>query len=63
MKPAPVTLTVSSFPGDATPYVEKRPLGANAFTVIKRSAFNAGKYAPYVGDEVRLDIALEAVKE
>lgn len=32
-------------------------------TVIKRSEFNAGKYAPYVSDEVRIDIAVEAIKE
>ena len=25
------------------------------------SEFNAGKYVPYVGDEVRIDIALEAM--
>ena len=24
-------------------------------------SFNAGKYAPYVGDEVRIDIAIEAI--
>jgi polyisoprenoid-binding protein YceI len=43
--------------------LKKDAIGANAFTVIKRSEFNAGKYAPYVGDEVRIDIALEAIKE
>lgn len=59
----PVTLTVSSFQAMPHPMLKKEAIGANAFTVIKRSAFNAGKYAPYVGDEVRLDIALEAVKE
>jgi hypothetical protein len=32
-------------------------------TVVKRSEFNAGKYAPYVGDEVRIDLAIEAIKE
>jgi polyisoprenoid-binding protein YceI len=36
-------------------------LGANAFTTIKRTEFGAGKYAPYVGDEVRIDIAIEAI--
>jgi polyisoprenoid-binding protein YceI len=40
--------------------LKKPAIGANAFTIIKRSEFNAGKYAPYVGDEVRIDIALEA---
>jgi polyisoprenoid-binding protein YceI len=32
-------------------------------STIKRSDFNAGKYAPYVSDGVRIDIALEAIKE
>jgi polyisoprenoid-binding protein YceI len=43
--------------------LKKDAIGANAFTVIKRSEFNAGKYAPYVGDEVRIDIALEAIQK
>ncbi len=57
----PVTLTVTSFLAMPHPMVKKPALGANAFTTIKRSEFNAGKYAPYVGDEVRIDIALEAI--
>jgi polyisoprenoid-binding protein YceI len=59
----PVTLTVTSFQAMAHPILKKDAIGANAFTVIKRSEFNAGKYAPHVGDEVRIDIAVEAVKE
>lgn len=37
--------------------------GANASTMIKRSDFNMGKYAPYVSDEVPLSIPVEAVKQ
>ena len=59
----PVTLTVTSFQAMPHPMMKKDALGANAFTVIKRSEFNAGKYAPYVGDDVRIDIAVEAIKE
>jgi len=59
----PVTLTVTSFQAMPHPMLKKDAIGANAFTVIKRSEFNAGKYAPYVGDEVRIDIALEAIKQ
>ncbi len=59
----PVTLTVTSFQAMPHPMLKKPALGANAFTVIKRSEFNAGKYAPYVGDEVRIDIAIEAVAQ
>jgi polyisoprenoid-binding protein YceI len=59
----PVTLTVTSFQAMPHPMMKKPALGANAFTVIKRTEFNAGKYAPYVGDEVRIDIALEAMAQ
>jgi polyisoprenoid-binding protein YceI len=38
-------------------------MSANATAVIKRSEFNAGKYAPNVGDEVTLSIAMEGVKQ
>lgn len=57
----PVTLNVTSFLAMPHPMLKKPALGANAFTTIKRSEFNAGKFAPYVGDEVRIDIAIEAV--
>ena len=59
----PVTLTVESFQAMPHPMLKKDAIGANAWTVVKRSEFNAGKYAPYVGDEVRIDIAVEAIKE
>jgi polyisoprenoid-binding protein YceI len=59
----PVTLTVTGFLAMPHPMMKKPAIGANAFTTIKRSEFNAGKYVPYVGDEVRIDIALEAVAQ
>lgn len=59
----PVTLTVTSFLNGPHPMLEKESIGANATAVIKRSEFNAGKFAPAVGDEVTLDIALEAIVE
>lgn len=59
----PVTLTVTSFQAAPHPMMKKPTIGANAFTVIKRSEFSAGKYAPYVGDEVRIDIAIEAIAQ
>ena len=59
----PVTLTVTSFHAMPHPMRKKDAIGANAFTVIKRSEFNAGKHVPYVGDEVRIDIGVEAIKE
>jgi len=59
----PVTLTVTSFQAMPHPMLKKPAIGANAHTVVKRSDFNAGKYAPHVGDEVRIDIAVEAIKD
>ena len=57
------TLTIDSFQLMPHPMLKKDALGANASAKIKRSDFNAGKYAPYVGDEVTLDIGVEAIKE
>jgi polyisoprenoid-binding protein YceI len=59
----PVVLTVESFQAMEHPMKKKPAIGANAFTTVKRSEFGAGKYAPYVGDEVRIDIAIEAAAE
>ncbi len=59
----PVTLTVTSFQAMPHPMLKKNAIGANAHAVVKRSDFNAGKYAPHVGDEVRIDIAIEAIQE
>jgi len=57
----PVTLTVTSFHCMPHPILKKDACGANATTVIKRSDFNMGKYAPYVSDEVTLGLPVEAL--
>ncbi|MDP1733562.1 MAG: YceI family protein [Sulfuritalea sp.] len=59
----PVTLTVTHFHSMPHPMLKKDAIGANAVTKVKRSEFNMGKNVPYVGDEVTLTIAVEAVKE
>lgn len=59
----PVTLALNSFQLMPHPMLKKDAIGANATTKISRTEFNAGKYAPYVGDEVTIDIAVEAIKE
>ena len=59
----PVTLAVTSFHCMPHPMTKKDVCGANATAKIKRSEFNAGKHAPYVGDDVTLTIAVEAGKE
>lgn len=56
----PVILNVTSFSRKMHPMLRKDAIGADARTVIKRSDFNAGKYVPFVGDEVTLTIAIEA---
>lgn len=58
----PVTLKVTSFTNMAHPMLKKDAIGADASVVIKRSEFNAGKYAPNVGDDVTITLSLEAVK-
>ncbi len=58
-----VTLTVTRFLAMPHPMQKKDAIGADAHTIVKRTDFNMGKYAPNVSDEVRIDIALEAVKQ
>ena len=58
-----VTLTITSFKCMPHPMLKKDACGANATANIKRSEFNAGKYAPGVGDDVTLTIPVEAIKE
>jgi polyisoprenoid-binding protein YceI len=59
----PVVLEVTHFTTMVHPMLNKDAIGAMARTVIRRTEFNAGKYAPNVGDEVTIEIALEAVKQ
>ncbi len=59
----PVTLKVTGYQLMPHPMLKADAIGANATATVKRSDFNMGKYAPYVGDEVTISIAIEAVKE
>jgi len=59
----PVTLTITSFQCMPHPILKKDACGANATTVVKRTEFNMGKYAPHVGDDVTITIPVEAAKE
>ncbi|MBV2235594.1 MAG: YceI family protein [Sterolibacterium sp.] len=59
----PVRLEISTFTNKPHPMAKRDAIGANATTTVKRSDFNAGKYAPNVGDEVRIDIAIEAIQQ
>jgi len=59
----PVTLAVTAFHTGVHPMMKKNMIGADATAQIKRSDFNAGKYAPMTSDEVTLSIAVEAVQQ
>jgi polyisoprenoid-binding protein YceI len=59
----PVTLKITSFKCMPNPILKKDACGADATATVKRSAFDMGKYAPAVGDEVTLSIAVEALKQ
>ena len=59
----PVILKVTSFLCMSHPMLKKDACGANATTQVKRSDFNMGKHAPYVGDEVTIDTPIESIKE
>jgi len=56
----PVTLTVTSFKHGLN-MMKKDQIGADATCTIKRSDFNMAKAVPLVGDEVTLEIVIEAV--
>ncbi|MBV8666077.1 MAG: polyisoprenoid-binding protein [Burkholderiaceae bacterium] len=59
----PVTLKVESFKCMPHPMLKKEACGATATVTIKRSDFNAGKYAPLVSDEVVLTLPVESIKQ
>ena len=59
----PVTLKVTHYVNMSHPMLKRDAIGANASTVIKRTEFNAGKYAPNVGDDVTITLSIEAIKQ
>lgn len=58
----PVSLTVTAFNCGAHPMTKKQVCGANATAAIKRSDFGLSAYVPAVGDEVKISIEVEAIK-
>jgi polyisoprenoid-binding protein YceI len=55
----PVSLRVTSFKHGPN-MMKKDAIGADATATVKRSDFNMGKAVPLVGDEVTLEIVIEA---
>ncbi len=58
----PVTLEITRFAAMTHPMLQRPAIGADATTTILRSDFDAGRFVPAVGDEVRIDIAMEAIQ-
>ncbi|UXU73742.1 MULTISPECIES: YceI family protein [unclassified Paracoccus (in: a-proteobacteria)] len=44
------------------PMTKKEAIGFDAEARIRRTEFNLGKFAPAVGDEIEIDISVEAIK-
>ena len=59
----PVTLKITQFKEMMHPMLKREAIGANAIVMVKRSSFNAGKNVPFVGDDVTINIAIEALQE
>lgn len=59
----PVVLFVKLNRMGLHPFYRKKALGFSATTMIKRSDFDVDTYAPGVGNDVRLDIQAEALKQ
>ena len=58
-----VSLKIDHFKCAPNPMSKKPTCGANATTSIKRSEFGIAKYVPAVGDEVKIAIQVEAIKD
>jgi polyisoprenoid-binding protein YceI len=56
----PVTLEIRSFKCGDHPMKKTPMCGADAFTKIKRSEFGVSTYSPNIGEEVTLEIEIEA---
>ena len=59
----PVVLKVENFKCAPHPMFKVETCGADASTSIKRTEFGMGKYAPHLGDDVKINIQVEAVKK
>ena len=59
----PVVIDVKNFFCGRSLLTLRYTCGANAVAQVNRSDFDMGKYAPFVGDQVTISIAIEASKE
>lgn len=58
----PVSLKIDHFQCAPHPMNRKMTCGANATTTIKRTEFGVSKYAPALGDDVKISIQVEATR-
>ena len=59
----PLTLTVHSLSCGVNPVTGKQTCGADVTATLRRSEFGMGRHIPAVGDEVRLLIQVEAIRD
>ena len=59
----PVALLINHFACTRKPFLIRTTCGADIVATISRAAFGMTSYAAFIGDEVRLVIQIEAVKE
>ncbi len=59
----PLTLTVQSLNCGVSPVNKKETCGADVTATLRRSEFGMSRHIPAVGDEVRLLIQVEAVRD
>lgn len=62
----PVTLSVTGFncgPDPMDPTKKKQKCGADAIAQIKRSDFGMKAFLPAVGDDIKLEFEIEAIKD
>jgi polyisoprenoid-binding protein YceI len=59
----PVHLTISNFNCKPHPMFKRHVCGADLTTTIRRSAWGMAKFVPLVGDEVKVLIPLEAIRD
>ena len=59
----PLTLTVTAFKCQMHPIIKKDYCGADATATIRRSDWGMKYAVPRIGDDVKLDIAIEAIKD
>jgi polyisoprenoid-binding protein YceI len=59
----PIDIEVSNFACSRNFITLKYMCGANASAKLSRSEFDLGKYVPFVGDEISLNIVIEASKD